>query len=407
MSVCKLEMRKCSGCSACAMFCPQKCICMKQNEEGFYYPYVNKEKCNDCGLCEKSCPALVADKQKIVLSSYAAINKDELCRKESSSGGIFYLLAKQILNENGAVFGAAMMDNCKKVCHIEVEREEELWRLQGSKYVQSEIGNIYVRVKERLNDQKKVLFSGTPCQIAGLKLYLRKEYENLLTVDVICHGVPSEKIWNRYVDYIEKKYHAKLKMVNFRYKQFFWQDFSMKRVDKYDREVVVSKNDDTYMKFFLKNYSLRESCYSCSCKENKYSDITLGDFWGIENIIPDMNDGMGTSAIIVRTEKGKNFLKTVKDKLKYEMVSEEDIVSNNSAECKSVCRPVEREYFYKDLEQMSYDKMIKKYVPVSLKVKIRKTVKRFFVGKIVKIFQVGGEMVNNSNYYVRYLIQNK
>ena len=114
MSVCKLEMRKCSGCSACAMFCPQKCICMKQNEEGFYYPYVNKEKCNDCGLCEKSCPALVADKQKIVLSSYAAINKDELCRKESSSGGIFYLLAKQILNENGAVFGAAMMDNCKK-----------------------------------------------------------------------------------------------------------------------------------------------------------------------------------------------------------------------------------------------------------------------------------------------------
>ena len=120
-----------------------------------------------------------------------------------------------------------------------------------------------------------------------------------------------------------------------------------------------------------------------------------------------MNDGMGTSAIIVRTEKGKNFLKKVKDKLKYEMVSEEDIVSNNSAECKSVCRPVEREYFYKDLEQMSYDKMIKKYVPVSLKVKIRKTVKRFFVGKIVKIFQVGGKMVNNSNYYVRYLIQNK
>lgn len=378
------DFHKCSGCCACVPVCPKKCIQMEKNEEGFWYPKLNEKKCIKCGMCEKVCPAVIKERKTNVLNSYAAINPDQACRMDSSSGGVFSVIAEYVLKQQGIVYGAAMSEDGREVLHIEVTSMDQLYKLRGSKYVQSNVDGNFLKIKKQLENNRLVLFSGTPCQVAGLKKYLSKEYKNLITVDLICHGVASPFLLEKYLRYYEEKCKQKIKSINFRYKKTTWQDFGILKTDIQGTELFHNQHEDPFMKIYLKNYCLRESCYDCSTKKIRYSDITLGDFWGIEEIDPKMNDDMGTSAIIVRTEKGASVLAKVKEQLKLQATTYENIIWNNVAENISVKRPGQRDQFYKDLHKLNFDKVIKKYEQISQREEKLKKIRYSLPGKFFR-----------------------
>lgn len=283
------------------------------------------------------------------MNTYAAINKNNEIREKSSSGGVFSLLAQQF----DVVYGVAMTDDCYGAEVIRVEGD--LSPLRGSKYLQAKVRDSFKRVKEDLLAGRKVLFSGTGCQINGLRMFLGKDYETLYCVDVICHGVPSLMLWREYAKYQERKY-GKLKSVNFRCKEDGGRDFGMKL-----NQVYISKDKDSFMRMFLRDYSLRPSCYECHAKYYKRADLTIADFWGIENVVPEMNDGKGVSLVITRTEKGQALFDCAKIELEWKEVRYEDAVRYNPSEYRSVIRPVERNVFFTDLNQLSFEEMEKKY----------------------------------------------
>lgn len=284
-----------------------------------------------------------------MMNTYAAIYKNNEIREKSSSGGVFSLLAQQF----DVVYGVAMTEDCYGAEMIRVEGDIE--PLRGSKYLQAKVGDSFKRVKEDLLAGKKVLFSGTGCQINGIHMFLGKDYEGLYCLDVICHGVPSPKLWREYAQYQEKNY-GRLKHVDFRCKEGSWIDFGMK-----ENQVYISKDRDSYMRMFLRDYSLRPSCYECHAKYDKTSDITIADFWGIGKVAPEMNDRKGTSLVITRTKKGQQLFDGVKDELQWKKVSYEDGVKNNPSELRSVPRPPQRDTFYEDFNQLSFEEMEKKY----------------------------------------------
>lgn len=279
------------------------CISMQIDNEGFWYPLVDKNECIECGMCEKHCPVKKSKRNYRDIEGYAAINKNSTVQKRSSSGGVFTLLAEYVLENGGVVYGAAF-DEEYMVRHIGVERIHELGKLQGSKYVQSQMGSIYLEVKEKLNRGKIVYFSGTPCQVDGLIAFLGKEYDNLICQDIICHGVPSPKIWKQYLKQFNIEKNAK---ILFRDKRTGWESYSF-TIDQ--REKYTQRaSENLYMKVFLNNLCLRPSCYQCHSKGNfRKSDITLGDFWGVEKVCSEMYNEKGTSLILINSEKGKKFL---------------------------------------------------------------------------------------------------
>lgn len=315
----------CCGCAACVQRCPKQCISLKEDKEGFLYPIVDKNTCIDCGLCEKVCPIINPNEPREPLKVYAAKHKDDEIRMKSSSGGIFTLLAEQIIDEEGVVFGARF-DECWEVMHDYTETKEGLAVFRGSKYVQSRIGNTYQQAENFLKQGRKVMFTGTPCQIAGLKHFLRKEYENLLAVDFVCHGVPSPKVWRMYLDETLARQgigkntvlsHAKLRQkfirsVEFRSKSTGWKKYSFAltltkaTADGEGNSVLLSSvfyKNEFYLAF-LRNYILRPSCYKCSVKAGKSgADITIGDYWGIDNINPQFDDDKGCGLIIIFNHK--------------------------------------------------------------------------------------------------------
>ena len=315
------DKAKCCGCCACQNACPVHCIEMIEDVEGFYYPQIDREKCISCGKCERVCPVLkkhqitrkdsglqkennITSECAVTDTSYIAVNKDEQIRMDSSSGGIFNLLGEYILESHGVVFGAAF-ESDSTVRHIMVERKEDLWKLRGSKYVQSQMGDTYTLVKQQLEKKTRVLFSGTPCQVAGLKEFLEKDYENLFTVDVLCHGVPSGKVFGKYLEERKKEYGADLTAVNFRYKSTGWKKFSVRLEFDGGKEYVKRAGHEPYMQIFLSNIALRPSCYDCQFKgTDRASDLTIGDAWGVDDYRPDMDDDKGTSIIWLHSEKG-------------------------------------------------------------------------------------------------------
>lgn len=313
------------------------------------------------------------------IGTYAAYSKDNKLRLESSSGAIFSLLAEQVLHQNGTVYGVAMSQDCKYAEFIRVDKQEDLSKLRGSKYLQARVGNTYQQVKTDLESGLAVLFSGTGCQVNGLKCFLGKDYENLYCVDVICHGVPSSKLWRKYTHYVESEANAKLINVNFRCKDDSWSDFGIKRINTDHKAVYVSKDKDPYMLMFLRDYCLRPSCYECLAKQRKLSDLTIADFWGINEVLPVMNDGKGVSLVILRTGKGSELFDCIKADIVYKEASYEDGVKRNRAEYSSAKRPAERDYFFNDMASMSFDDLKAKYaVPTSvpLKRKIKKFIKK-------------------------------
>lgn len=376
------KKKECMGCAACYSICPQQCITMKADNEGFYYPIVDEVRCNNCGMCEKSCPLQHYIEEKTQRTykghAYAAYNTDETIRLQSSSGGIFSLFAQEILKKrNGIVFGAAFSSDYQSVWHKAINEEKEIPSLRGSKYVQSNIGECYKEVKSYLEKGNAVFFSGTPCQIAGLKSYLGKEYIGLYTQDIVCHGVPSPLVWEKYVRYREQEAKSSVKNIFFRYKKYGWKMFSVLFEFSSDKKYTKSQKEDLYMRGFHNNIFLRPSCYNCSFKGlEREADITLADFWGIQTLIPEMDDDKGISFVLVNSQKGQTLFNLISNKVCYKETELEPAMTiYNTAAIKSVTKPPNRKNFMKDLQQQNIEVVLKKYCQIStlrkLKVKLR------------------------------------
>lgn len=342
------DKHNCCGCSACVQACPKQCITLQEDAEGFLYPKGNTEFCLDCHLCEKVCPCLnragAHEPQKV----FAAINPNEKVRMQSSSGGVFSMLAEATIKDGGVVFGARFDQNWN-VIHDYTESIEELTSFRGSKYVQSVIGNSYIKVKEFLQKERKVLFSGTPCQIAGLKLFLRKEYTNLLTLECVCHSVPSPGIWKNYLCTF-LKWHNKnitnITEINFRNKITGWEGYSVSISFNDDTSYICNHEKDRWMRGFISGLYSRPSCSRCPAKaNNSRCDIELGDLWGNRFLLPEITDNKGICVVLVHTDRGQRVL----EKLNIANIKEytlAEIASKNPAITQSCNESHKKAKFY-------------------------------------------------------------
>ena len=346
------DKKNCCGCSACASICPKQCITMKADSEGFLYPVVNEADCIDCGLCEKVCNVLHSFEERKPQKVYAAINKNEDIRLKSSSGGIFYLLAEKTIAEGGVVFGARFDEQWQVVIDY-AETMESVKAFMGSKYLQARMATAYADAKRFLTEGRKVLFSGTPCQIAGLHHFLRKPYDNLLTVDIICHGAPSPKVWSRYLDEVVTAGRKAITDVQFRNKSNGWKAYNLTmEYDKDEQSVSLCSHhqQNQYMRAFLRDMILRPSCYNCQAKSgSSHSDITIADFWGINVEIPEMDDDKGTGLVLVNTDKGQVFLDW--SKITFKETTAEAALCHNPSYYRSVAAHPKRELFFKRLDE--------------------------------------------------------
>ena len=382
-----LDKTKCCGCSACVNICPKKCIDVQSDKEGFLYPVTKFTECIGCGLCEFVCPVTKANAQPkdgTILAAFGGNTKDEQLRKKSSSGGIFGVLAKNVLSENGVVFGADFSDDYYSVQHVCIENSTDLHILQGSKYLQSEIRSSYKKTKEFLNEGRLVMFTGTPCQIAGLNAYLGKGYDNLFTQDVICHGVPSPMIWERYARHREQIAGGTIQRISFRHKKYGWETYLVLFEFSNNTRYVKKLSDDPYMQMFLRNIDLRPSCYDCAFRNGTSgSDITLADYWGVQSENPELNDDKGTSLIIIHTQKGLNMFQKIQSDLNFRAIDFERAIRHNLPYYKSVQRPEKREQFFNELQDDSIDKVMRKYAPpMSFIQKVKNKINGFVKRKI-------------------------
>lgn len=318
------KKQDCCGCSACVQRCPRHCISMKEDAEGFLYPDVDMTQCIDCGICEKVCPWLNLHEKSKIQDVLGAKNIDRKERMESSSGGVFIALAKKVIENGGVVFGA-VFNECWEVVHTYAENLKDVKSMMGSKYMQSRMENSYREAKGFLKRGRTVLFTGCPCQITGLHNYLGKEYHNLISVDFLCHGVPSPGVWRKYltevstsfpkeINGISLDFSTKITGIDFRNKQQSgWKNFylTITGLSNGTEKVLLSDKhkNNPFMKGFLGDLYLRPSCYNCKCKNGaSHSDLTIADFWGINSIMPDFDDDKGVSLVLVNTDKGRNVL---------------------------------------------------------------------------------------------------
>lgn len=375
---------ECCGCNACVQKCPKNAIRLVEDKEGFFYPLVDEKKCIDCGLCKKVCPFInfSEEPKEKYPKTYAIKNKNKEEVKKSSSGGMFILLAKEIIKNNGIIYGAAY-DEENNINHIGVEKKEDLIKLQGSKYVQSNINNAYKEVKKNLDKKRLVLFTGTPCQIKGLKNFLVKDYENLLTCDLVCHGVPSQKLFQKYLSYLENKYHKKIKKYDFRNKEKKGWGLTAKITFEDNSVKYLNSDFDSYYSNFLDCNTYRESCYNCKFANiNRSSDITLADYWGILSIHNKFYDEQGVSLVLINTEKGERILSKVKDKIDLINTDLDYAISKNKNLKEPSQRPEKREKIYNQIDMIPTTKFIKE--KLNYKVTMKKIVKIFIPNKIKK-----------------------
>ena len=328
----------CCGCGACVQRCPQSCIAMQEDEKGFLYPRVDTDVCVNCGLCEQVCPVLNVGEEQEPHDCFAAIHPDEKVRLSSSSGGVFSLLARRVIQDGGVVFGARFDDRWA-VVHDYADTLESIDAFRGSKYVQSVMGDSYLHVKQFLEQGKKVLFSGTPCQIAGLKRFLSKDFPNLITVEIACHGVPSPKVWRGYLD--GKARGRNISQVNFRDKSTGWRNYSVVIGD-----CAKPHDDDDYMASYLANYNLRPSCFVCPSKNGKSgADFLIADFWGVEAVNGVKHDDKGISALLVYSSRGRSFLEHCG--IDMTAIDVESVVRHNPCIRGCTSRPADYELFWK------------------------------------------------------------
>ena len=367
----------CCGCGACAAKCPKECIHMLSDGAGFFYPEILTDLCVHCGGCDSVCPALGARCGDDTVSVSWAKSKDLDIRLASSSGGVFKLLAQDVLSSGGLVAGAAWTKGCRSVNHILIEDDSELDDIMRSKYVQSSVSRgVYEGIRDSLRSGRRVLFAGTACQVAGLRAYLGHLADSgcFLAIDVICHGVPSPLLWKKWVEYKERVAHSELRAVNMRSKTTGWLSFSASYAYAYDAEkdgasaspepepdsCVFGK--DWYMKAFLANACLRPSCYACSAKRSCGSDITLGDFWGIQSAHPEVDYEGGVSAVICNTPKGVAAFEAVGPCVESGESSLERVLPGNPSLVSPVAPYAKRGEFMRDLEGgVDIEEMMRRY----------------------------------------------
>lgn len=373
-----IDKKYCCGCTACASICPKHCITMQLDNEGFLYPVVNETDCIDCRLCEKACHELHPYEERNPLKVLAAINNDEEIRLNSSSGGIFHVLAEKTISDGGVVFGARFDDDWQVVIDY-AETMEGVKAFMGSKYVQARMETAYADAKHFLTEGRKVLFSGTPCQIAGLHHYLSKTYDKLLTVDIICHGTPSPKVWGCYLDEVVTAGRKAIKDVQFRNKSNGWKAFNFTMEYDEDEQAVSlcsHHQKNHFMRAFLRDMILRPSCYQCQAKSGRsYSDITIADFWGINIEIPDMDDDKGTGLVLVNTNKGLSAIDW--NKINHKETTAEVALSHNPAYFRSVsAHPKREEFFHRIDETESVNSLIIDCLRPTIKQRLRQSLSR-------------------------------
>ena len=345
----------CTGCTACQSSCPVEAIEMVKNAKGFLYPEINQKICIDCARCKNVCPILNQKNKKSLGKTYAGYTKDSLAHKKSSSGGIFAELAKWVLEQSGCVYGAAF-DQSMILRHIRVTSLNDLDSILGSKYVQSDLGHVFADVRADLKDDQLVLFCGTSCQVAGLKSYLGHEYSNLLTADLICHGVPSPEMFQIYLSQVVSD-----KVTDY---QFRNKDRGLKKqetliVGETGELLRQPTQENKYYQGFLKNLYIRPSCHSCTFKGlNRVSDFTLGDYWAVREYDPDLANDYGTSCIIVHSPKGEEILSRLQERLKIKPANLKNVTVWNDCYERSVGMNPEEPAFYELIRTVSFEEAV-------------------------------------------------
>lgn len=372
------EKKNCCGCTACAAICPKECISMKEDAEGFLYPTVDKTKCIDCGACERICPILNAKpQQKIEQKAYIVQNKDQKVLRESTAGGAFTAIAKYALRHDGVVFGVELSDQLV-ARHIYVETEKDLARFRNSKYVQSDVGkDTFRQVKCFLNQGRFVCFSGTPCQIEGLKSYLKRDYETLITVDVVCRAVPSPLIFRKYVEYQEKKLADHIKTVRFRDKHYGYKYSTMNVITgKNKQKYYQGVESDPWLRAFFSNVCDRPSCHDCHFrKQYRVSDFTIWDCFHVGRFSQTLDNDKGATRVLVHSEKGEKIFDKIKDDFSYIKSKPEDIMAGAKEMKESVSANPRRDDFFRDANQMDGVQLFQKYFPDTPRVKVEHAVR--------------------------------
>ena len=392
------DLASCCGCRACEQVCAHGALSFDKDMEGFLYPVLNPSLCVDCGLCSKVCPMMNADiVQHEEGDAYVAQNLEHEDLKTSSSGGGFIAIAKHVLGKGGVVYGAAYQDG-PVVAHERAEYVEDLERMKGSKYVQSDTRDVYSQVKQDLLDGQFVYFTGTPCQVAGLKLFLRKDYERLLTSDLVCHGTPSVKMFQNTVKHMEESLRAEFSDYSFRDKRV--RGWSCSSSSSYkqrntgnDIYVNYSRDMEAYFKAFISGHLMRMNCYQCPfANRRRCGDITLADFWGVRKQMPDFPDiHKGVSLLIANGVKGKNLLKELKDKFYIRPVSMDTAVNTNKNLKCPTPYPEDRKISY-DLAFNHYSEFIRKYYVGNFFINNMKVQIEYFIRKHDRLFAISSKL---------------
>ena len=367
----------CTGCGACATVCPKDCIRLTPNAEGFLCPVIDEDKCIGCHRCTGVCPSLQKPECTDRIScALAIVNRDSAQHRASSSGGVFVLLATEIIARGGVVFGAAFTEDFGGVEHVAVSKVEELRRIMQSKYLQSRIGDSYREAKRLLDAGAPVLFTGTPCQIAGLLRYLGREYDNLYTQDFVCHGVPSPEIWRRYLTYLEKKKRSRAVAVEFRNKRYGWGAYHMLITFANGKTYRRHHGEDPYMRGFLADIYLRPSCHRCDCKGAvRPSDITLADFWGVAKAYPELYNAYGTSLVLAHSERGRELLAGLKN-VTSTPVDLDVALRYNTAALTSATPSPRRDAFWDELSRRELSQVLRGMFPDGPVKKAKRVAKR-------------------------------
>lgn len=372
-----VDKAQCCGCSACESICPSKCIFMAEDQEGFLYPNVDMKRCIGCKLCERVCPVLnVEEEQVFEQDAYIVQNIDEKVCLQSTSGGAFTAIANEVIEQNGIVFGAAF-DEEFNVKHIGTTSKDEIEKFRNSKYVQSDIRGTYREVQKRIKKGQLVCYSGTPCQIEGLKRFLGKESDKLLTVDVVCRAVPSPLVWRKYVEMQRNKLDDLISNIRFRDKRYGYKYSSMNFTNKSGKRIYSSGVESDLMhRAFFSNICDRPSCYSCVFKKQyRVSDFTIWDCFQVGRFSKKLDNDMGATRVLIHSDKGKELFEKIKDNFVYIKISSDSAIATAKEMFESVPYNAKRDKFMEEMASEDAMEVFRKYLPDSFKIKIERFIR--------------------------------